>query len=119
MTSTFLGNLSLDFLKLLENNDEYNVIIEIGEGSFKKLFRAHSIILCYRCPYLYNKLKDIDYNDRNIKVIKKPKVLVKVFDIVIRNSTLERYYEQIYGTKSSNFFYNLAGSKTFKYSITF
>ncbi|CAG8654573.1 6060_t:CDS:2, partial [Acaulospora morrowiae] len=69
MTSTFLRNLSLDLLKLFENNDEYNVIIEIGEGSVKQLFRVHSIILCYRCPYLYNELKDIDYNDRNIKIL--------------------------------------------------
>ncbi|CAG8784930.1 2928_t:CDS:1, partial [Acaulospora morrowiae] len=44
---------------------------------------AHTTILCYRCPYLYNELRNISYNDGNIKVIKKPKVLVKVFDIII------------------------------------
>ncbi|CAG8558358.1 16732_t:CDS:2 [Acaulospora morrowiae] len=83
MTSTFLGNLSQDLINLFENNDEYNVIIEIGEGTIKQSYKAHTIILRYRCPYLYNELKHIGCNDGDIKVINKPKVLVKVFDIII------------------------------------
>ncbi|CAG8464058.1 9771_t:CDS:2, partial [Acaulospora morrowiae] len=82
MTSTFFGNLSQSFLSLLENNEEYNIIIEIGNGSLKQSFKAHASILCCRCPHLYNELKD---GKGNIRTITKPNIPVKAFGIIIKS----------------------------------
>ncbi|RHZ89607.1 hypothetical protein Glove_13g230 [Diversispora epigaea] len=57
MSLYFFENLSSDFIKLLENGDEHNVIIEVGESTLMQPFKVHSTVLCYRCPYLY----EIDY----------------------------------------------------------
>ncbi|RHZ86488.1 hypothetical protein Glove_50g76 [Diversispora epigaea] len=85
MALNFYENLSSDFIKLLENGDEHNIIIEVGESSIKQPFKVHSTVLCYRCPYLYDEFKKSTIsNDDNIKIIQKPQIPVKVFDIIIK-----------------------------------
>ena len=72
MALNFYENLSSDFIKLLENGDEHNVIVEVGESSIKQSFKVHSTVLCYRCPYLYDEFKKSTINnDDNIKIIQK------------------------------------------------
>ena len=47
MALNFYENLSSDFIKLLENGDEHNVIIEVGESTMMRSFKVHSTVLCY------------------------------------------------------------------------
>ncbi|CAG8747675.1 21051_t:CDS:1, partial [Racocetra persica] len=82
MIAKFYDRLSSNYTQLLENSDEYNVIINIGKVETQS-FKAHSIILQYRCPYFYQQLKDISPNINNIKEINEPDITIKVFDIII------------------------------------
>ncbi|RHZ76547.1 hypothetical protein Glove_196g4 [Diversispora epigaea] len=76
MALNFYENLSSDFIKLLENGDEHDIIIEVGESS----------VLRYRCPYLYDEFKKSTINnDDNLKIVQKPQIPAKVFDIIINN----------------------------------
>ncbi|RHZ89658.1 hypothetical protein Glove_13g213 [Diversispora epigaea] len=85
MAINFFENLSSDFIKLLENGDEHNVIIEVGESFVMQPFKVHSTVLCYRCPYLYDEFKKSTItNDDNIKIIQKPQISAKIFDIIIK-----------------------------------
>ena len=85
MALNFYENLSSDFIKLLENGNENNIIIEVGESSIKQPFKVHSTVLCYRCPYLYDEFKKSTIsNDDNIRIIQKPQISVKIFDIIIK-----------------------------------
>jgi hypothetical protein len=61
------------------------LIIEIGESSMMQQFKVHSTVLCYRCPYLYDEFKKSTIsNDNNIRIIQKPQISTKVFDIIIK-----------------------------------
>ncbi|RHZ89520.1 hypothetical protein Glove_13g228 [Diversispora epigaea] len=78
-------NILVDFIKLLENGDEHNVIIEVGESTIMQPFKVHSTVLCYRCPYLYDEFKKLTIsNDDNIRIIQKPQISDKIFDIIIK-----------------------------------
>ncbi|RHZ46821.1 hypothetical protein Glove_606g99 [Diversispora epigaea] len=85
MPEKFFDKLLNDLQKLFENSDNYDVIIEIGNGDNQQSFKVHSAILCYRCPYLYKELdrKEV-HNKENLKTIEKPNLSIKVFDIIIR-----------------------------------
>ncbi|CAI2161659.1 14026_t:CDS:2 [Funneliformis geosporum] len=50
-SSNFLKDLSNDFANLLTNGNDYDVIIQAGDGPNSKEFRAHSIILGARSTY--------------------------------------------------------------------
>ncbi|RHZ89535.1 hypothetical protein Glove_13g285 [Diversispora epigaea] len=85
MALNFYENLSSDFIKLLEKGNEHNIIIEVGESSIKQPFKVHSTVLCYRCPYLYDEFKKSTIsNDDNIRIIQKPQISAKIFDIIIK-----------------------------------
>ncbi|RHZ46890.1 hypothetical protein Glove_606g122 [Diversispora epigaea] len=85
MALNFYVNFSNDFIKLLENGDEHNIIIEVGEHPFMQTFKLHSTVLCYRCPYLYEEFKkSIINNDDNIRIIQKPQISAKPFNFIIK-----------------------------------
>src|ERR1043166_4227345 len=48
----FLLKLSQNLLESLEDNEYYDVTIEVGKDPHVKIFRAHMIVLHYRSPYL-------------------------------------------------------------------
>ena len=50
--STFLPKLSKNLLEILDDNDYYDITIEVGNDPNVKIFRAHMVILNYRSPYL-------------------------------------------------------------------
>ncbi|RIB30214.1 hypothetical protein C2G38_2027033 [Gigaspora rosea] len=56
MAIEFFKKLSNDLTNLLENGEDYNVIIEVGQIPNRQIFKAHSIILNYRCFYLREEL---------------------------------------------------------------
>ncbi|RHZ81870.1 hypothetical protein Glove_117g204 [Diversispora epigaea] len=85
MALNFYENLSNNFIKLLENVDEHNIIIEVGERPIMQTFKVHSTVLCYRCPYLYDELKKSTINnDDNIRIVQKPLISAKVFNVIIK-----------------------------------
>ncbi|CAG8744011.1 10016_t:CDS:2, partial [Acaulospora morrowiae] len=71
----------MDYNKLLENGNEYNVIVEVGKAPLQKSYKVHSVILCYRCPRLY---EEQCKQESIIKTIKKPLITTDVFDVIIK-----------------------------------
>jgi hypothetical protein len=68
MSSTFYSNLSNNLGFLLNNETEYNVIIQVGKDTEYKEFRDHSTILRSRSPYfqkLCSSIRIKEFKDQN------------------------------------------------------
>ncbi|CAG8652851.1 15437_t:CDS:2 [Acaulospora morrowiae] len=91
MTSKFYERLSCDLEKILENSDNYDVVIEVGESPLRQSYNAHLTILRYRCPSLYKELNEISLNGDNIKTIQKPNISAKTFNIIIKLFSATHY----------------------------
>ncbi|RHZ66619.1 hypothetical protein Glove_306g81 [Diversispora epigaea] len=81
MELKFFDKLSQNFTKLLNDKDDYNVIIEVED---KKQFTAHSNILKCRSPYFCKELDTINPNENNIKTIIKPEISAQILDIILK-----------------------------------
>ena len=86
MASKFYSNLSQDLSLMLDDADDHNVIIQVGENQNVKEFRAHSNNLRARSFYFKNALSDrwTTKNDNNIIEFKKPYINPTVFEIIIK-----------------------------------
>ncbi|RHZ89673.1 hypothetical protein Glove_13g291 [Diversispora epigaea] len=84
MTLKFLDKLSRDFSELLNDKEEYNVVIEVGQEQYKKTFTAHSAVLRYRSSYFSKELTNTVPNDENNKIIIKPFISVQIFEILLK-----------------------------------
>ncbi|KAG9292161.1 hypothetical protein G9A89_005305 [Geosiphon pyriformis] len=87
MTSKYLSILCNDFAQMLENSDDYNVIIEVGEAPDIRFFKAHNNILKARCPYFRAALssKWSKFHPENgMFVFRKPNVSPAVFAIILK-----------------------------------
>ncbi|RHZ89661.1 hypothetical protein Glove_13g214 [Diversispora epigaea] len=83
MALKFFDKLSQNFIELLNDKDDYNVIIEIENK--KKLFTAHSNILKYRSPYFRKELENIQQNENNVKtIVIRSSVSAQIFDVVLK-----------------------------------
>ena len=83
--NAFLPKLSQNLLEILEDNEYYDITIEVGNDPYVKIFRAHMVILNYRSPYLrrilsINKKK----NDGTLTHIKLLNVLPEIFQVILR-----------------------------------
>ncbi|EXX74099.1 uncharacterized protein OCT59_027119 [Rhizophagus irregularis] len=81
----FLTKLSQNLLDVLNDEEYYDVTIEVGNDPYIKIFRAHMVILHYRSTYLrrilsINKKK----NDGTLVHIKLPNILPEIFQIILR-----------------------------------
>ncbi|RIB28426.1 hypothetical protein C2G38_2239511 [Gigaspora rosea] len=76
--------LSNNYLELLDDEDDFNVIINVGESSNVKIFRAHSTILKYRLLYFRNELTNINRDKNNIKTVNLNNVTIQQFEIIIK-----------------------------------
>jgi hypothetical protein len=61
-----LQKLSQNLLEILDDEEYYDITIEVGNSSDVKIFRAHMVILNYRSPYFRrilstDKKKKFDY----------------------------------------------------------
>jgi BTB/POZ domain len=59
-----LSKLSQNFLEILDEEEYYDIAIEVGNDPNIKIFRAHMIILCYRSPFLRRTLASNKRNDK-------------------------------------------------------
>ncbi|EXX62524.1 uncharacterized protein OCT59_025431 [Rhizophagus irregularis] len=86
MSTQFLSKLSKNYIELLDDDEYYDITIEVGEDPIVKIFRAHMIILCYRSPYLRRILaSNKNQNKENtLSHIKLPKISPEVFQIILK-----------------------------------
>ena len=81
----FLPTLSRNLLEILEDNEYYDITIEVGKDPYIKIFRSHIIILYYRSPYLRRILSTSKRkNDGTLEHIKLPNILPETFQIILR-----------------------------------
>src|SRR6185369_3914376 len=81
----FLPKLSQNFLELLNDDEYYDITIEVGNDPYVKVFRAHIAILNYRSPYLRRILStNKKKNDGILTHIKLPNILPEIFQIILR-----------------------------------
>jgi hypothetical protein len=81
----FLPKLSQNLLKILDDNEYYDITIEVGNDPYVKIFRAHMVILYYRSPYLRRVLSTYKKkNDGTLVHIKLPNILPEIFQIILR-----------------------------------
>ena len=85
MSNQFLLKLSQNYIELLEDDEYYDVTIEVGEDPNVKIFRTHMNILCYRSPYLRRVLAFNKRNNEGILAhIKLPNVSPEIFQIILK-----------------------------------
>ncbi|GBC09992.1 hypothetical protein RclHR1_09260006 [Rhizophagus clarus] len=83
----FFPKLSQNLLEILEDNDFYDITIEVGNDPYVKIFRAHMVILNYRSPYLRRILStnvNEKKNDGILAHIKLPNISPDIFQLVLR-----------------------------------
>ncbi|RHZ87603.1 hypothetical protein Glove_33g183 [Diversispora epigaea] len=82
MSLKFFDNLSQNFIELLNDKDDFNVIFEVENK--EKSFTAHSNVLKYRSSYFRKELENIQPNEKNIKIITKSSISSKIFDVILK-----------------------------------
>jgi hypothetical protein len=83
----FLPKLSQNLLEILDDNEYYDITIEVGNDPYVKIFRAHMVILNYRSPYLRRILStniNKNKNDEILSNIKLPNILPETFQRILR-----------------------------------
>ena len=80
-----LPKLSQNLLEILNDEEYYDITIEVGNDPYVKIFRAHMVILNYRSPYLKRILStNKKKNDEILAHIKLPEILPEIFQIILR-----------------------------------
>ncbi|GBB96629.1 hypothetical protein RclHR1_00280021 [Rhizophagus clarus] len=84
--NAYLQKLSQNLLEVLDDDDEYyDITIEVGNGPNARVFRAHMIILNYRSSYLKRILStNKKKSDGTLIHIKLPNVIPEIFQIILR-----------------------------------
>ena len=57
INNKLLPKLSQNLLEILNDEEYYDITIEVGNDPYVKIFRAHMVILHYHSPYLYQLIK--------------------------------------------------------------
>ncbi|GBB98685.1 hypothetical protein RclHR1_00330012 [Rhizophagus clarus] len=85
MTSIFHSGLSKDFSSILNDADDFNVIIQVGENNDVKEFRAHSVVLRARSAYFKGALSNEWVTKKDgIILYNKPNITPTIFDLVLK-----------------------------------
>jgi hypothetical protein len=88
MVSKFHSSLSQDLSLILNDSDDCNVIIVVGNNQNIKEFRAHSYILRARSPYFKNAFLKASanrwINNNNVMKFNEPNINPPVFEIILR-----------------------------------
>jgi hypothetical protein len=81
MDDVFMQGLSQNFLRILDDEEYYDIVIEVGD----EMFRAHMVILNYRSTSLRRILsKNKKKSDENLVHIKLPNILPEIFKIILK-----------------------------------
>ena len=84
MSAQFFSKLSQNYIELLEDDEYYDITVEVGEDPNVKIFRAHMNILCYRSPYLRRILVSNKKNDNILSHIKLSNISPEIFQIDLK-----------------------------------
>ncbi|GBC00030.1 hypothetical protein RclHR1_03710014 [Rhizophagus clarus] len=85
MSTQFFSKLSQNYIELLEDNEYYDLTVEVGEDPNVKIFRAHMNILCHRSPYLRRILSSNTNKSNNGLInIQLPNISSGAFKIILR-----------------------------------
>ena len=85
MAINFLPKLSQNLLEILDDDEYYDITVEVGNDPYVKIFRGHMVILNYRSPYLRRILStNKKKNDGTLVHIKLPNILPEIFQIILR-----------------------------------
>ncbi|GBC06585.1 hypothetical protein RclHR1_06940002 [Rhizophagus clarus] len=98
----FLPNLSQDLLGILDDDEYYNVTIEVGNDPNVKIFRAHKVILNYRSPYFRKILSaNKEKNNGTLVHIKLPNILPETFEMILgfHNLTSKEFLDRVFPYK--------------------
>ncbi|GBB83233.1 hypothetical protein RclHR1_00100037 [Rhizophagus clarus] len=93
----FLTTLSQNLLEILDDDEYYDITIEVGKDSCVEIFHAHMVILNYRSPYLRKILStNKKKNDGTLTHIRLTNISPEVFKIILKyiyggNLSLEEY----------------------------
>ena len=80
-----LSKLSQNFLEILDEEEYYDITIEVGDDPNVKVFRAHMVILNYRSPYLRRILSTNKKKSDEILInIKLPNISPEFFHVLLR-----------------------------------
>ncbi|CAI2166146.1 17301_t:CDS:2 [Funneliformis geosporum] len=84
MSLEFTSDLVKDISSLLHNADDFNVIIQVGEGQNTKKFHVHSVILRARSPYFKIAFStNWIQKTNNTIMFNKPNITSFVFDMIL------------------------------------
>ena len=85
MSTQFFSKLSQNFIELLDDDEYYDITIEVGEDPNVKIFRAHMLILRYRSPFLRRTLSSNEKSNNDILThIKLPNISPEIFHIILK-----------------------------------
>ena len=84
MSKQFFQRLSKNYIEILEDDEYYDITIEVGKDPNVKIFRAHLIILCYRSPFLLRTLASNKKNNDILAHIKLPNISPEIFHIILK-----------------------------------
>ena len=80
-----LPKLSQNLLEILDDDEYYDINIEVGNDPYVKIFHAHTVILNYRSPYLRRILSTNKKKyDETLVHIKLPNISPEIFEIILR-----------------------------------
>ncbi|GBC09336.1 hypothetical protein RclHR1_08780007 [Rhizophagus clarus] len=81
----FLPKLSQNLLEILDDEEYYDITIEVGDDPNVKIFKAHMVILNYRSHYLRRILSTNEKkNDGTLVHIKLPNISPEIFQVILR-----------------------------------
>jgi hypothetical protein len=84
-SNKFLPKLSQNLLEMLDDDEYYDINIEVGNDPKAKVFRAHMAILNYRSPYLRRILSsNKKKSDGTLSHIKLPNISPETFEKILR-----------------------------------
>ncbi|RGB30042.1 hypothetical protein C1646_301790 [Rhizophagus diaphanus] len=85
MASIFHSGLSKDLSSILNDADDFNVIIQVGVKNNIKEYRAHSVILRARSAYFKSALSTDWITKKNGMILyNKPNITPIIFDILLK-----------------------------------
>ncbi|GBB88624.1 hypothetical protein RclHR1_01520009 [Rhizophagus clarus] len=85
MTTQFFSQLSQNFINILDDDEYYDITIEVGKDPIVRIFRAHMIILNYRSVYFRRNLSTNKKNsDGALTHIKLPDISPNTFQIILK-----------------------------------
>ena len=81
----FFATLSQNLLENLNDEEYYDITIEVGNDPHVKVFRAHMVILSCRSPYLRRILStNKKKNDGTLAHIKLSNISPEIFQIILK-----------------------------------